>query len=226
MAHGAVHVDHALLEALEELEVERAVVHGVLDLHEQTRVEERHEVRHRVQETVDTLADAVANRQRLEERQDEERTRADAVEAESLAEVFTALLDALVLRDVEQAADADRAVEQEAPELAHGAVELALEEAVHHARHEPDVVEAVRDHHLHAIGHDGVVPLRHRLEHVAVEPAVELEHLLVEVLPGVVLLVRRVGLRERGRRGGLGHEQRGRRLLGGVETIVGGDHDG
>src|SRR5205823_6445835 len=80
-----------------------------------------------------------------------------AVEAERLPEVLAALLDPFHLRDVEEPADADGAVEDEPAELADGAVELALEEAVHHARHERDVVEAVRDHHLHAVGDDRVV---------------------------------------------------------------------
>src|SRR5439155_22660756 len=100
VADGAVHVDHALLEALEELEVERTVVHGLLDLEDETDGDERHEVGRRVEEAVDALPDAVADRHRLEERQDEEGARAVAVEAERLAEIFTALLDALVLRDV------------------------------------------------------------------------------------------------------------------------------
>src|SRR5256885_10008696 len=109
MPDGAVHVDDALLESLEELEVEGAVVHGLLDFQEQPGPEERHEVGHRIQRAVDGLADPVANRQRLEERQYEERSSVHAIEAERLPEVLAALLDPLHLRDVEEAPDPDRA---------------------------------------------------------------------------------------------------------------------
>src|SRR5262249_712625 len=130
------------------LEVERAVVDRLLDLQDQARVEERYEVRRRIQGAVDRLADSVADGQRLEERHDEVRSGPDPVEAERLSEVFATLLDAFDLRDVEEAADPDRAVEHETAEFAHSAVELALEEAVQHPRQELRIVEDVGDHHL------------------------------------------------------------------------------
>src|SRR3972149_2211631 len=66
---------------------------------------------------------------------------------------------------------------------------LGLEQAVREPGHEADVVEAVCDHDLERLGHDDVVALGHRLEHVLVEVPVEVEHRLVEGLPGIVLLV-------------------------------------
>src|SRR5205823_133156 len=93
MPDRAVHVDDALLEALEKLEVERAIVDGLLDLQEEPRVEERHEVGHRIQGAVDRLADAVADGEWFHEREDQERPGPDAVEPQRLPEVLTALFD-------------------------------------------------------------------------------------------------------------------------------------
>ena len=89
---------------------------------------------------------------------------------------------------IEQAADAGRAVDEEARELAAGAAPLALEQTVDEARHEIDVGEAVADEHLPRLRHDDPVAARDRLQHEPVEITVEREHLLVEGLPGIVVL--------------------------------------
>src|SRR3989442_1481252 len=73
VSHGAVHVDHALLEALEQVEVQRAVVHRVAGLHTHPCPEERQHVGQRIHRPVDGLADPVTHRQRREERQDQAR---------------------------------------------------------------------------------------------------------------------------------------------------------
>src|SRR3972149_861803 len=64
VAHGAVHVDHALLETLEELEVQRAVVDGVTDLHPEAVPDERQHVAQRIHRAVHGLADPVTDGQR------------------------------------------------------------------------------------------------------------------------------------------------------------------
>src|SRR5256885_5075091 len=131
VADCAVHVDHALLEPLEEVVVERAIVERVACLHAETIPEERQEVAQWVHEPVHGLADAVTNGQRLHERQDEIGPGARAPETERLAEVLAALVDApVVLGRVEQAADAGRAVDEEAADLSAGAAPLALQQAV------------------------------------------------------------------------------------------------
>ena len=127
-----------------------------------------------------------------------------APHAEGLPEVLAALLDTpVVLGRIEQAADAGGAVDEEPAQLPARPAPLALEQAIHEARHEVDVVEAVGDEHLKRLRYDEHVAARHRLEHPAIDAAVEVEHLLVERFPGVVLLVDRVGrllgsLRQRG----------------------------
>src|SRR5882724_3180153 len=68
---GAVHVDHALFEALEQVQVERALVDDIAHLHGQPVPDERQEVGERVHQTVDRLSDPVADRQRLQERHDD-----------------------------------------------------------------------------------------------------------------------------------------------------------
>src|SRR3990172_11137537 len=128
--HSAVHVDHALLEALEEIEVERPVVPGAPGRHAEPGPEERQEVGQRVHQTVDALADAVTDRQRLEQRQDQVRAGAGAPDGPRLAEGLLALLDVPVLRGVEETADAERAVDQKPRHLAARPAPLALEQAV------------------------------------------------------------------------------------------------
>ena len=192
MTNRAVHVDDALLESLEQLEVQRPVVDRVSDLHAETDPEERQHIRERIHDAVDGLADPVAHGQRLHERQDEIGPGPHAPDAEGLSEVLSTLLDPPVLRRVEQPADAGRAVDQEARDLAAGAAKFPLEQAVDGPRHEADVIEAVRDQDLERFGHDHVVDLRDRLQRVAVQLPVELEHRLVERLPGVELLLRLV----------------------------------
>src|SRR5215470_8404582 len=161
---GAVHVDHALFEALEEVQVERALVDDVANPHGEP-IDERQEVRQRVHRCVHGLADAVADGQRLQEGDDHVGARSHAPEAQRLTEVFAALEDAKdVLGRIEEAADAGRAVDQKATELAAGAQHLALQEAVHESRHERDVVEPVGDHDLDLVRDHEVVPRGDRLE--------------------------------------------------------------
>src|SRR3989454_1415128 len=120
-----------------------------------------------------------------------------APDGQRLPEVLAALLDLPVLRGVEQPADAEGAVDEEPRDFAPGATPLALEQAVGRTLDEPDVVEAVRDQHLKGLRHDLVIDLRGRLQEVAVESPVELEHPLVERLPGIVLLIELLAVRGR-----------------------------
>src|SRR5262249_1341191 len=189
VSDGAVQIDDALLEALEQLEVQRAIVDDLAQLEADPGPEERDEVGERIHQAVDASADPVADRHRLHERHDEVRAGAHPPDSERLPEVFAALLDPPVLRRIEQSPDAERAVDHEARDLAGRAAPFRLQEAVDHPGHERDVVEPVGDHQLERVGHDHTVDLRDRLEHEPVGLPIELEHLLVEPLPGVVVLV-------------------------------------
>src|SRR3989454_2822333 len=139
-----------------------------------------------------------------------------APDGQRLPEVLAALLDLPVLRGVEQPADAEGAVDEEPRDFAPGATPLALEQAVGRTLDEPDVVEAVRDQHLKGLRHDLVIDLRGRLQEVAVESPVELEHPLVERLPGIVLLIELLAVRGRLPGGPLRLRHDRRRPLGAV----------
>src|SRR5438034_9919919 len=65
---GAVHVDRALFEALEQVQVERSLVDDVAHLHTHAVPDERQEIGERFHQTVDRLADPLTDRQRLQER--------------------------------------------------------------------------------------------------------------------------------------------------------------
>src|SRR5882724_3727227 len=196
VSDGAVQVDDAFLEALEQLEVQGAIVDHIAHFHADSGPDERQDVGKRIHDAIDTPADPVADRHRLQEGHDEVGAGAHAPDPQRLPEVFSALLESPVFGRVEEAADAGRAVDQETGELAARSAPLALQQAVDHTRHEVDVFETVRDHDLEGLGHDQAVDLRDRLQDVPVGPPVELEHLLVESLPRVVVLV--VARRARG----------------------------
>src|SRR5882724_477536 len=116
--YGAVEIDRGLFEALEEVQVERAVVDGVSDLHPDPVPDERQDVAQRVHRAVHAVADAVAHGQRRQERQDQVRPRPQAPLAQRLTEVHLGLLEAeLLLGDVEEPPDTQGAVDQEASEL-------------------------------------------------------------------------------------------------------------
>src|SRR5947208_138758 len=197
--HGAVQVDYALFEALEQVEIQRALVQQVAGLHADPRPDPREIIGQGIHRSVDGLADSVTHGHRPEERHDQVRARPDAPHAKRLAEVLAALLDPPVLCRVEETADAERAVDQESRDLAPRAAPFALEQAVDRAREEPEIVEAGVDQHLEGLRYDLVVDLRGRFQEVPVEPPVELEHLLVEGLPGIVLLFDLVGVGGGGR---------------------------
>src|SRR2546422_7251022 len=188
MPHRAVEVDRRLFDAREEVEVQRPIVDGVSRLHTDL-AQERDVVRQRVHRAVHALADAVANGRRSEQRQDEIRTGRDAPEAERLTEVFLARAEPGALAGVEQPAETERAVEHEPGDCAQRAFPLSLEEAVDEPWHPRDVVDGVTDHDLRLLGHDSAVAAGDRLQRVLVHVVVEREHLFVERLPGIVLVV-------------------------------------
>src|SRR2546425_889893 len=115
VSHGAVHIDHALLEALEQVEVQRAIVQRVAGLHAPPCPEKRKHVGERIHRAVDGLADPVTHRQRREERQDQVRGGPCAPDAKRLAEGLAALLGLPVLCSVEEPADTEGAGDQEPP---------------------------------------------------------------------------------------------------------------
>src|SRR5262249_7844760 len=114
VAHGAVHVDGRLLEALVEIEVQRAVVDRVADLHGEPIPDERQHVAQRIHRPVHPVADAVAHGERWQERQDQVWPRSQSPLAERLAEIDLGLLQPeLLLGDVPEPAEPERAVDEE-----------------------------------------------------------------------------------------------------------------
>src|SRR5204863_4655043 len=117
----------------------------------------------------DRFADSVADRQRLQERHDHVPPRLHTVDTQCLSEVAAAFLNAEdVPGRIEQAADAGRAVDQKARELATSALDLALKQVVDDTRNERDVVEAVRDHRLDLVREEEVVALRDRPQDISI----------------------------------------------------------
>src|SRR2546427_12277754 len=100
VSHGAVHIDHALLEALEQVEVQRAIVQRVAGLHAPPCPEKRKHVGERIHRAVDGLADPVTHRQRREGRQGPGRARARAPGAPRVAAGLAGLLALPVPRGV------------------------------------------------------------------------------------------------------------------------------
>src|SRR5262245_1142153 len=109
VSDGAVQIDDALLEALEQLEVQRAIVDDLAQLEADPGPEERDEVGERIHQAVDASADPVADRHRLHERHDEVRAGAHPPDSERLPEVLAALPAPPVLSRIEQYPDAQSA---------------------------------------------------------------------------------------------------------------------
>src|SRR5262245_9408393 len=160
---GAVEIEHAVLDVLEDLEVERALVHLLHD-RDRSRGEERDEhVPQWIEYAIHAVADAVTDGQRLERREHEVRPGPEAVHAERLAGVGIALLDVKrALRDVDEADHTDRGVHAEARELATGATESTLEQVVHETFRHAEVVEGAIECALRDVGQDSVPSLRRR----------------------------------------------------------------
>src|SRR4030095_13022928 len=127
VSHGAVRVDHIIIEGREELVVECALVDPVAS-HEAESRDQRNHVGHRIYRAVDYLADAVSDGERLHERENEVRSGPDAPFAESLAEVGGALRDVVdVLGGVEEAPHASGTVDEAAAYFSFRAVPLPTE---------------------------------------------------------------------------------------------------
>ena len=189
VADGAVEVEGTVLDVLEELEVQGALVDLLHDRHPRRR-EERRDVPDRIEESVHAVPDAVTDGERLEAGEHEVRPGAPAVHAEGLAGVGVAAVDVeLRLRDIEEADHTDRGVHAEARDFATRAAEATLEKVVHQAPRHAEVVEGAIEPPLPDVG-EGLVPsLGDRFQEVSVEDVViEKEHLLVEVLPWVVVV--------------------------------------
>src|SRR4030095_15797330 len=105
-------------DALEEVEIERAIVDGIADLHGEGGGPEGDVVVERVDGSVDPGADAVTHGERRHEGQHEVRSRRSAPDAEGLAEVGPLELEPHFLaRAIEEPADAQGGVDEEAAHL-------------------------------------------------------------------------------------------------------------
>src|SRR5947207_5651309 len=189
VADGAVEVEGTVLDVLEELEVQGALVDLLHDRHPRRR-EERRDVPDRIEESVHAVPDAVTDGERLEAGKHGVRPVDPAVQAEGLAGVGVAAVDVeLRLRDIEEADHTDRGVHAEARDFATRAAEATLEKVVHQAPRHAEVVEGAIEPPLPDVG-EGLVPsLGDRFQEASVEDVViEKEHLLVEALPWVVVV--------------------------------------
>src|SRR5881409_3683323 len=131
VADGAVEVEDAVLDVLEDLKVERALV-DLLDDRQSRRCKERYDVPEWIQQAVDAVPDAVPDGEGRQRGEHEVGSGTEAIDAERLAGIGVALLDVeLRPRDVEEADDSDRRVGAETSELAARPAKTPLEQVVH-----------------------------------------------------------------------------------------------
>src|SRR5213080_155392 len=189
VANGAVEVEDAVLDVLEDLKVERALV-DLLDDRNPRRRQERCDVAEWIQQAVDAVPDAVPNGEGLQRGKHQVGPGTETIDAEGLAGIGVALLD-VELRpcDVEEADHPDRRVHAETSELTARPAKTPLQEAVHQALRHSEVVESAIESTLADVWKDLAPTGRDGLYQVAIEDVVvEREHLLVEPLPRVVVI--------------------------------------
>src|SRR5207247_2622513 len=92
VANGAVEIEDAVLDVLEDLEVERALV-DLLDDRRSHRREERCDVAEWIQQAVDAVPDAVPDGERCQRGEHEVGSGTEAIDPERLAGIGVALLD-------------------------------------------------------------------------------------------------------------------------------------
>src|SRR2546427_11299737 len=145
VADGAVEVERPFLHALEGLQIERPLVEDVFGLLAEGRGQ-RNDVADRVHGDVEHAPHAVAEREGRQQRQHQVAALLPVPHAERLYGVLVALLDAeLILGDVGHARPSERGVDEEARQLPAGAVQFALEHAVHEPLGKADVVKEGMD---------------------------------------------------------------------------------
>ena len=120
----------------------------------------------------------VAHRAWPEDGQHEIRPAANAPITQRLAEVLVVFLQPV--RDIEQAEDAERAVEQETRAVGDGLGELELQQVVGGDDDIIQVGEKIAHHDLAGERHYGVVALRHRFGDGPVDGVIELVNAAVE----------------------------------------------
>src|SRR5436305_13453093 len=90
VSDGAVEIDDAFLETLQQLEVQRAIVDDLAELQADSGPDERDEVGHGIHQTVDASADPITDRHRLHERHDQVPARASPPDSERPPDPFGA----------------------------------------------------------------------------------------------------------------------------------------
>ena len=195
------------VHALERI---RAQLGGAVELH---LVDERD-----VHARVDRDTSGAAHRVRAEHRQDHIGPGVHAPVAQRLAEILVLSLQSHTRGRIEQADQADGAVDQEAAGGGRRLLAPELQQAVVQGADFTDIAEEVAHAGAHEAGGDGLVGIDHRQEDELVQAIVEGVHAPVEPLPRVVhvgddLVVelgqgvhRRFLIRPQGRSGGAADE--------------------
>src|SRR5437867_6603233 len=141
VANGAVEIEHAVLDVLEDLKVERALVDLLDDRHRRRR-EERRDVAEWIHQAVDAVPDAVPDGEGFQRGEHEVGSGTQAIEPERLAGIGVALFDVeLRPRDIEEADDPDGRVQAEPDELAPRPAKTSLEKVVQQTLRHAEVVE-------------------------------------------------------------------------------------
>jgi hypothetical protein len=154
-------------------------------------------------------ADDIARIRRAEDRQYEIEEFRHAVMGERLAEIARLLFDAPARRDIEHAADADRAIECEALDRPAGALEFGLEHVVREDYRLVQIAEEVANRILAWVGNDVVIDLREGFDQPLVDEHVEGKDLAIHRLERIVVrLELSAGRRIARRSGASAHRQK------------------
>src|ERR1044071_6061661 len=143
------------------------------------------EVVHGICELIGKPRERVAHRGRAEDREHQVRARLDAPLAERLPEVFAVAFHPGCARRVEEAAQPERAVQQEPAGVVACLLHLALQDVVGDGRQRAEVAEEVADARAHDARRHFLVTLGDRLCDGAVERVVEFVGRAVETFPGI-----------------------------------------
>ena len=138
-------------------------------------------------EAIDRRSDQIAHRRRPDQRHIQKRAGLYPVKAERVGKAIGILsqLEGFAPRHVENAADADGGVDQEAPDRLGGPADLVLQDAVECGDGLAQIVEHVADPVAHRRGQDLLIGLGDRADHRDIDRLGDLETLQIDALQRV-----------------------------------------
>src|SRR5207249_1923813 len=139
----------------------------------------------RAEEPIADLAYAITHVRRPENRDHQIRTGLDSPVAECLAEVLLVLVQTDFGGGVEQAADAHRRVQEEAPRILPETPEFELQQVVDHRDRIEEVVHEIGHAGTHRARYDLLISASHRPRDRMIDRHVDLEGRAIQSFPRV-----------------------------------------